>query len=162
MELVFEKALQAPRFASLFADLCVVFSSELPKFEEEGKAKVDFRRLLLSRCQFEFEKVQEGDKEKEDDKKVKEEGKEVNEGEDGDKGVAEEVKEDEEKAVDAEEEAEKHLKRRLRMAGNITFVGELFLKRMIGRNIVHYVIDLLLQARANPLYYSHYFILTHI
>lgn len=118
VELVFEKACQAPHFAELFSDLCVVMQNEYPKFKatEEGTKDMDFRRLLLTRCQIEFEKIQ-------DQPSLPD-------------------------TLSEEERGEALFKRRARMAGNITFVGELFKKRLLGIKIVHYVIEMLLEPKA--------------
>ena len=59
-EQVFDKALSEPTFSALYAQLCLHLSSELPDFtepNEEGKPqKVTFRRIILNKCQSEFEK----------------------------------------------------------------------------------------------------------
>jgi len=52
---VSEKAINAPRFASMYADLCSALKEALPKFNREGTI-FDFRRILLELCQHEFEK----------------------------------------------------------------------------------------------------------
>jgi translation initiation factor 4G len=64
--LIFDKAVLDPHFCSMYAQLCVHLSKELPEFpseqeeiaEVESKKKkkaVAFRRVLLSSCQEEFE-----------------------------------------------------------------------------------------------------------
>lgn len=57
---VFDKALSEPTFSALYAQLCLHLSSELPDFTEDtedGKQqKVTFRRIILNKCQSEFEK----------------------------------------------------------------------------------------------------------
>ena len=87
---LFEKALQEPTFSSLYAELCRVLSdrflSEGVEFLDpaapEGQQAITFKRVLLNKCQEEFEsgdkaiaKAEAGDDE-DDDKKEGEEGEE--------------------------------------------------------------------------------------
>ena len=58
---VFDKALSEPTFSALYAQLCHFLSSELPDFTEEDpetgeSKKFTFRRIILNKCQSEFEK----------------------------------------------------------------------------------------------------------
>ena len=57
---MFDKALSEPTFSALYAQLCLHLSSELPDFTEPGEEgkqqKVTFRRIILNKCQSEFEK----------------------------------------------------------------------------------------------------------
>ena len=58
---VFDKALSEPTFSALYAQLCHFLSSELPDFTEADPEtgepkKVTFRRIILNKCQSEFEK----------------------------------------------------------------------------------------------------------
>ena len=79
---MFDKALSEPTFSALYAQLCHFLSSELPDFTEadpeSGEAKkVTFRRIILNKCQSEFEKgaeamaAVEGREQKEKDEDVK-------------------------------------------------------------------------------------------
>ena len=54
---IFDKSLTEPTFCELYAQLCQSLRDQLPEFEnaEDGK-KVTFRRVLLNKCQEEFEK----------------------------------------------------------------------------------------------------------
>ena len=64
---VFDKALIEPKFCELYADLCYQLNSVLPDFEDpEGRtdakgnpARVNFRKMLINKCQAEFEKGSE-------------------------------------------------------------------------------------------------------
>jgi translation initiation factor 4G len=59
---VFDKALSEPSFSEIYATLCYDLNHSLPTFtgedEEGGTQEITFRRLLLNKCQEEFE---EGD-----------------------------------------------------------------------------------------------------
>ena len=51
---IFEKALAEPNFSPTYAQFCVVLSDKLPTFaDDEGEQT--FRKLILNRCQAEFE-----------------------------------------------------------------------------------------------------------
>ena len=62
------QALEEPKFSIAYANLCKVMSTikvELP-LEEGGKQKfLTFRRVLLTKCQQEFEKDKKEDEERE-------------------------------------------------------------------------------------------------
>ncbi|UPR04446.1 translation initiation factor 4G [Chloropicon primus] len=51
---IFDKSLTEPTFCELYAQLCQSLRDQLPEFESDGK-KVTFRRVLLNKCQEEFE-----------------------------------------------------------------------------------------------------------
>ena len=53
IDLTFDKATSEPKFALMYAELCVKLSKEAPEFEDAGK-KITFRRRLLNKCQQEF------------------------------------------------------------------------------------------------------------
>jgi len=56
---VFDKALGEPGFSGIYARLCYDLNQVLPSFKSvdaEGKEEtVEFRRVLLNKCQSEFE-----------------------------------------------------------------------------------------------------------
>lgn len=52
--LIFEKALDEPKYSSMYAQLCKRLSEEAPNFEPPG-CPCTFRLLLLNKCKFEFE-----------------------------------------------------------------------------------------------------------
>ena len=56
---VFDKALGEPGFSGIYARLCYDLNQVLPSFkvvDEDGKEEdVEFRRVLLNKCQSEFE-----------------------------------------------------------------------------------------------------------
>ena len=53
VKLIYEKALFAPRFATLYADLCVILAKELAvEFKSEGEkiSSIDFKRCIIDHC----------------------------------------------------------------------------------------------------------------
>ncbi|XP_071709008.1 eukaryotic translation initiation factor 4G-like [Rutidosis leptorrhynchoides] len=123
---IFDKALMEPTFVEMYANFCARLSMELPDFMSETKEKVTFRRLLLNKCQEEFER---GVREEEEANRTEEEG---------------EVKQTK------EEREEKRVKARRRMLGNIRLIGELYKKKMLTERIMHGCIKKLLGQNQNP------------
>lgn len=122
---IFDKALMEPTFCEMYADFCYHLSDALPYFMENGE-KITFKRLLLNKCQEEFER---GEREQAEANKEEEEG---------------EVK------PTVEEREEKRSKARRRMLGNIRLVGEIYKKRMLTERIIHDCIRKLLGEYDNP------------
>ncbi|XP_022964247.1 eukaryotic translation initiation factor 4G-like isoform X1 [Cucurbita moschata] len=122
---IFDKALMEPTFCEMYANFCFHLAGELPDLSEDNK-KITFKRLLLNKCQEEFEK---GEREQEEANKVEGEG---------------EVKQSE------EEREEKRIKARRRMLGNIRLIGELYKKKMLTERIMHECIKKLLGEYQNP------------
>lgn len=52
--LIFEKALDEPKYSSMYAQLCKRLDQEAPNYEQPGKPST-FRLLLLNKCRLEFE-----------------------------------------------------------------------------------------------------------
>ncbi|KAJ0960371.1 hypothetical protein J5N97_001821 [Dioscorea zingiberensis] len=67
---IFDKALMEPTFCEMYADFCYHLSAELPDFSENNE-KITFKRLLLNKCQEEFER---GEREQAEADKADEEG----------------------------------------------------------------------------------------
>lgn len=122
---IFDKALMEPTFCETYAKFCVQLAADLPEFTEDDE-KITFKRVLLNKCQEEFER---GEREQEEAEKIEEEG---------------EVK------LTPEEREEKRLKARRRMLGNIRFIGELYKKSMLTERIMHECIKKLLGDYQNP------------
>ncbi|KAL0410774.1 UNVERIFIED_CONTAM: Eukaryotic translation initiation factor 4G [Sesamum latifolium] len=57
---IFDKALMEPTFCEMYADFCFHLAADLPDLSVENE-KITFKRLLLNKCQEEFER---GEKEK--------------------------------------------------------------------------------------------------
>ena len=55
MELVFEKALDEPNLSATYAQMCLALGKKKVA-DENGQGVVNFRKLLIMRCQQEFEK----------------------------------------------------------------------------------------------------------
>ncbi|XP_010934513.1 eukaryotic translation initiation factor 4G isoform X2 [Elaeis guineensis] len=122
---IFDKALMEPTFCEMYADFCHHLARELPDFTE-GNEKITFKRLLLNKCQEEFER---GEREQAEASKAEEEG---------------------ETEQSEEEKEEKRIKARRRMLGNIRLIGELYKKRMLTERIMHECIQKLLGQYQNP------------
>lgn len=133
---IFDKAVDEPNFGSMYARLCAKLSAELPKnrpwmLDEKDPTKNNlFRRLLLTKCQLEFEK---GAKWSEigKDREIKD--------------VADMTLEEKQKLVEDEEKRQKMKRQAL---GNIRFIGEVFNLGMLGEKIMHACINQLLQDGA--------------
>ncbi|XP_020249679.1 LOW QUALITY PROTEIN: eukaryotic translation initiation factor 4G-like [Asparagus officinalis] len=117
---IFDKALMEPTFCEMYANFCFHLSGALPDFTENDE-KITFRRLLLNKCQEEFER---GEREQAEADRVEEEG---------------EIKQSQ------QEREEKRIKARRRMLGNIRLIGELYKKKMLTERIMHECIQKLLR-----------------
>ncbi|XP_076949140.1 uncharacterized protein LOC143621677 [Bidens hawaiensis] len=125
---IFDRALMEPTFVEVYAHLCSRIAVELPAFGDDY-VKITFKRLLLNKCQEEFER-----REREEEEADRTEGE------------GEFMQTDEER-----EEA--RVKARRRMLGNIRLLGELYKKRMLAKRIMHECIKKLLgsnQKNPNP------------
>jgi len=127
IELIFEKAVDEPEFSVAYARMCgVLREKKVPKSEDSTQI-VDFRKLLVTRCQKEFERdYMEGfDKTKYD------------------KEYAAAATEDEKKALKLEFEHKERQARR-RSLGNIRLIGELYNHKMLADRIMHEIINKLI------------------
>jgi translation initiation factor 4G len=126
MHLVFEKAIDEPGFSVAYAKMCL----DLQKREAATKgAKSQFRKLLITRCQTEFEKdyMDAADKLKYEEEMKTEKSKDVR------------------KKLQAEFEG-KERKARHRSLGNIKFIGELYKLKMLTSRIMHECVKKLLAS----------------
>ncbi|XP_056684123.1 eukaryotic translation initiation factor 4G isoform X2 [Spinacia oleracea] len=124
---IFDKALTEPTFCEMYANFCQHLASELPELSVDNE-KITFRRLLLNKCQEEFER---GEREEQEANKSDNEGEEEPK---QSEGVREEMR----------------LKARRRMLGNIRLIGELYKKKMLTERIMHECIKKLLGQYQNP------------
>ncbi|XP_027159778.1 eukaryotic translation initiation factor 4G [Coffea eugenioides] len=122
---IFDKALMEPTFCEMYANFCYHLAAELPDLTVVNE-KVTFKRLLLNKCQEEFER---GEREQEEANRADLEG---------------------EAQQSSEEREEKKLRARRRMLGNIRLIGELYKKRMLTERIMHECIQKLLGQYQNP------------
>jgi hypothetical protein len=111
----------------MYAELCNYIKDQLPEFQDEtdpvlGETKVKkvtFKRCLLNKCQEEFERA---DRYREED--------------------------DEETAgMGAAAKASKTRRVRIRMLGNIKFIGELFAQKILNEKIMHDCVKRLLKTK---------------
>lgn len=121
VKLIYEKALFAPRFAPLYADLCSVLAKELVvKFDvpnpanEDLTIQKDFKLCIIDHCKKNFQSCFETP----------------------DASTAD---------LSEEDKAEREFKRKSRMGCNITFIGELYIRALLRPMIVHLVIRSLLE-----------------
>jgi translation initiation factor 4G len=134
MELIFEKALDEPAFSVAYAHMCRILQlKKVPKDGEDGNpepgTEVTFRKLLISRCQREFEKdCMEGL------------NKETYLAQMADPNLS-----DAEKNKLKEEYEAMEMKARRRSCGNIRFIGELYKLQMLTVGIMHECVRKLLK-----------------
>ncbi|XP_018430227.1 PREDICTED: eukaryotic translation initiation factor 4 gamma 3 [Nanorana parkeri] len=120
IDLVFEKALDEPGFSVAYANMCRCLATlKVPMTDKPGST-VNFRKLLLNRCQKEFEK------DKADDDVFEKKQKDL-----------ELSKTPEEKSRLQDELEDSRDKARRRSIGNIKFIGELFKLKMLTEAIMH-------------------------
>uniref|UniRef100_A0A803TAZ0 Eukaryotic translation initiation factor 4 gamma 3 n=1 Tax=Anolis carolinensis TaxID=28377 RepID=A0A803TAZ0_ANOCA len=120
IDLVFEKAIDEPSFSVAYANMCrCLVTLKVPMADKPGST-VNFRKLLLNRCQKEFEK------DKADDDVFEKKQKELE---------AATAPEERTRLHDELEDAKD--KARRRSIGNIKFIGELFKLKMLTEAIMH-------------------------
>ncbi|KAK0088425.1 hypothetical protein PV325_012089 [Microctonus aethiopoides] len=121
--LIFDKALDEPKYSSMYAQLCKRLSDEAPNFEspkptiDGQKAQSTFRLLLLNKCKAEFEN----------------------------RSKASEAFENQDDLGPEEEERRQMAKRK--MLGNIKFIGELGKLEIVSEPILHKCIQQLLSEK---------------
>jgi translation initiation factor 4G len=126
IDLIFEKALSEPSFSVAYANLCAVLMKLKVSIGEQSEAEgaqpvvnLSFRKVLLTRCQKEFEK----DKEVPTKQEMQE--------------MIDACKTEVEKATKKEELDMMEFKARKRSLGNIRFIGELFKLGLLTEAIMH-------------------------
>jgi hypothetical protein len=133
---IFDKAIDEPNFGSLYAKLCQYINEELPKKQEWVNIKDTnnnvFRKLMLNRCQEEFENNNDN---------------RWSDNDDNEKPVAQMT--DEEKLEYSKKQSERTKKKR-RSLGNIRFIGELYMCQMITQKIIRFCFWTLFQQLKNP------------
>ena len=125
IDLVFDKALFEPIFGFMYSQLCVRCAEKFPEFPDENNPEAKphtFKRLLLNKCQEEFEKENAVDAEI------------AKLPEDSDPAVKEQIRK----------------KAKSRMLGNIRFIGELYKSKMLTEKIMHECVIKLLGDVQNP------------
>ncbi|XP_016114207.1 eukaryotic translation initiation factor 4 gamma 1-like [Sinocyclocheilus grahami] len=131
VELILEKAISEPNFSEAYANMCrCLMGLKVPTTEKPGMT-INFRKLLLNRCQIEFEKNKDDDETFEKQKKL-----DAATGEEEKQRLKEDLEDVKEKA-------------RRRSLGNIKFTGELFKLKMLTEFIMHDCIVKLLKNHDN-------------
>eukprot|EP00741_Cyanophora_paradoxa_P021364 tig00021350_g20623.t1 len=124
IDLVFDKAVGEPAFCKVYAELCAKLAKELPEFKPSPEEQaVSFKRILLNKCQEEFELHKEAETKIEKLKDLSKEDREVEE-----------------------------RKIRMRMLGNIRLIGELFKQRMLTEKIMHDCVMMLLGPKKEEIH----------
>ncbi|GBM60304.1 Eukaryotic translation initiation factor 4 gamma 3 [Araneus ventricosus] len=126
IDLISEKALNEPYFSVLYANLCKHLALIKVPVSGTSGTQVNFRKLLLTKCQKEFE--QDRSNELKNELKMK---------------TSEAADPDKRKELQLEYD-EKERKIRYRQLGNIRFIGELFKLGMLIEPIMHECIKKLL------------------
>ncbi|KAG8175493.1 hypothetical protein JTE90_025507 [Oedothorax gibbosus] len=126
IDLIFEKAVDEPNFSVPYANLCKHLAMIKVPVADQGGGQVNFRKLLLTKCQKEFEQ------DRSDELKHEERMK-----------ALEEAEPDKQKEMKLEFDLEEK-KMRYRQLGNIRFIGELFKLGMLIEPIMHECIKKLL------------------
>lgn len=127
--LIFDKALDEPKYSSMYAQLCKRLSEEAPSFEKDPSGSCTFLRLLIAVCRDKF------------NNRLKRDGAE------GDSQFNK-VHRPQQAAADndADEEERRHLAKQ-RMLGNVKFIGELHKLDMLSKNVLHQCIMELLDKK---------------
>lgn len=116
--LIFDKALEEPKYSNLYAQLCHRLCEDVPNFEPSNTTISSFRRLLLNKCQDEFEN----------------------------RSKATEAFDKKDGPLTEEESEQYHLAKE-KMLGNIKFIGELGKLEMLHEGILHKCIQQLLEKK---------------
>ena len=120
IDLIFDKALGEPIFGEMYSHLCARCAEKFPEFADEMNPEAKphtFKRLLLNKCQEEFEKENVIDY----------------------------------SSAETEEEKETiRLKAKMRMLGNIRFIGHLYKTKMLTEKIMHECVIKLLGDVKSP------------
>ncbi|KAK3518895.1 hypothetical protein QTP70_014938 [Hemibagrus guttatus] len=120
IDLVFEKAIDEPSFSVAYGNMCSCLATLKVPMADKPTSTVNFRKLLLNRCQKEFEKDKVNDDVFEKKQRELEAAASASERD----RLQEELEEAKDKA-------------RRRSIGNIKFIGELFKLRMLTEAIMH-------------------------
>ena len=135
---IFEKALDEPKYSSMYAQLCKRLADNAPNFDppEQGQTTT-FRRLLLSKCRDEFENrskiAQQYEK-----LVAAQNGRPLSGGPGGNNGGG---------TGDPDSDIDAGLLAKKKMLGNIKFIGELGKLQIVHDSILHRCCEQLLVGR---------------
>lgn len=144
IDLLFDKSTDEPKFASMYAMLCLKIA--LKDLEESrsstdlrttssasstssAKAESKFRRLLLEKCQYEFRNKRDWSSKRQ---------------------AASEARPKSASSGELTDEDYELIKVKRRVLGNMRFIGELFMQGLLGEKIMHMIINELSQNLENP------------
>ncbi|KAL0268186.1 UNVERIFIED_CONTAM: hypothetical protein PYX00_010221 [Menopon gallinae] len=114
--LIFKKALDEPKFSSMYAQLCKRLSEEAPNSEPPEESNT-FKKLLLANCEEQFEKrAQATEKYEQNDGQI------------------------------SPDDEDRHINAKRKMLGNIKFIGELGKLEILSENILHKCIQALFHS----------------
>ncbi|CAF0747255.1 unnamed protein product [Didymodactylos carnosus] len=131
--LIFEKSLAEPNYCGLYAELCLRLDKDAPNFEPAGSAIKTFRRLLLAKCEYEFENRA---------KTPVQNGNEFVEYE-------EQQQQSDHQQQPALTASELRIQAKKKAVGNIKFIGELGKLNLVSEAILHKCIKTLLKSGNN-------------
>ena len=120
---IFDRAIMEPTFCEMYAEFYYYLSQQSPVFMDDNGKMITLKRLLVNKCQEEFERKE---RDHEEASKI------------------DVVKQSE---VESEE---KRIKARKRMLGNIRLIGELYKVKILPEKIIHHCIQELLCPNQNP------------
>ncbi|KAJ8391176.1 hypothetical protein AAFF_G00096050 [Aldrovandia affinis] len=120
IDLVFEKAIDEPSFSVAYSNMCRCLATLKVPMADKPNTTVNFRKLLLNRCQKEFER------DKVDDVVFERKQRELDAA--GSSSERERLQQELKEAKDMA---------RRRSIGNIKFIGELFKLKMLTEAIMH-------------------------
>ncbi len=154
VSIIFEKVCLEPTFCAMYARLCVKLADVYrdPASKDAAETRRAVLKVLLEKCQAEFESNEKADKEREAlraQKAAREREKNlaVIEGDlSSDRPVTVVAM-----GSDPERELELEQRHRYKKLGNVTFLGELFRLRMVPEKTIHGCIIYLLRNITNPL-----------
>lgn len=121
IHLIFEKALDEPKYSSMYAQLCRRISKEGSTLEAEGDSRYTFETLLIRVCQDKF----------------------VNRSQYSQKII------DSKASEDIEEEELRYIAKQ-KVLGNVKFIGELFKLEMLNAATLHKMLEQLLDKKSRP------------
>jgi hypothetical protein len=119
IDLVFDKAVNEHNYCEMYADMCLVLRTRFPEFQapegdEEGAPTLTFTRALLNRCQEEFENLPQT------------------------LGPAAMTEEQQKLTPEEQEVIIKKMKDRV--LGNMKFIGQLYLRKLLSHKVVREVV----------------------
>lgn len=121
IHLIFEKALDEPKYSSMYAQLCRRISKEGSTIEAEGDSRYTFETLLIRVCQDKF----------------------VNRSQYSQKII------DSKASEDIEEEELRYIAKQ-KVLGNVKFIGELYKLEMLNAATLHKMLEQLLDKKSRP------------